>query len=253
MPLKQRNEGIPMADQKPIELYYWPTPNGWKVSIALEEMALPYLLKPVNIGTGEQFDPAFLKISPNGRMPAIIDPEGPDGAPISVFESGAILQYLARKSGKFYGANARQKSEIEQWLFWQMGGLGPMAGQAHHFRSYAQKIEPDPVKLEYGKTRYTNEVNRLYGVLERGLSDGREFIAGDFSIADMAIWPWILPEGQGQNLDDFPKLKAWVDRVFERPGVQAGRKLGKELRSNLGADDKQAEEARKILFGQRAT
>lgn len=242
-----------MSQSGLIDLYYWPTPNGWKVSIALEEMALPYELKPVNIGTGEQFAPEFLKISPNNRMPAIVDPDGPDGQPISVFESGAILQYLARKSGQFYGSNPREQAAIEQWLFWQMGGLGPMAGQAHHFRSYAPKIEPDESKLEYGKARYTNEVNRLYGVLERGLSDGRDFIAGDYSIADMAIWPWILPEGQGQDLNDFPKLKAWVDRVWERPAVQRGRKLGKDLRSNLGADGKEAEAARKVLFGQKAS
>jgi len=241
-----------MSDPAPIELYYWPTPNGWKITIALEEMGLPYVVKPVNIGTGEQFEPAFLKISPNNRMPVIIDPDGPDGKPISVFESGAILQYLARKTGKFYGENARELAAIEEWLFWQMGGLGPMAGQAHHFRSYAKAVEPDESKLEYGARRYTNEVNRLYGVIERVLGDGRDYVAGPYSIADMAIWPWILPEGQGQNLDDFPKLKAWHERVGARPSVQAGRAVSKDLRSNLAADSKQAEEARKLLFGQRA-
>ena len=241
-----------MSRSQPIELYYWPTPNGWKVSIALEEMGLEYLLKPVNIGTGEQFEPDFLKISPNNRMPAIVDPDGPDGSPIAIFESGAILQYLARKSGQFYGTNPREQSQIEQWLFWQMGGLGPMAGQAHHFRSYAKKIEPNESKLEYGQVRYTNEVNRLYGVLERALSDGRDFIAGSYSIADMAIWPWILPEGQGQDLADFPKLSAWMDRVGSRPAVKAGRAAGKDLRSNLAADSKEAEAARQMLFGQRA-
>lgn len=238
---------------EPIELYYWPTPNGWKVSITLEEMGLPYELKPVNIGIGEQFEPAFLKISPNNRMPAIIDPDGPGGEPISVFESGAILQYLGRKSGQYYPDDPKARAEVEQWLFWQMGGLGPMAGQAHHFRSYAKKIEPDESKLEYGADRYTNEVNRLYGVLERALSDGREYIAGEYSIADMAIWPWILPEGQGQDLDEFPNLKAWVDRVYARPAVKAGRALGKDLARRLDEDSEDMKKARDVLFGQKAT
>lgn len=237
----------------PIELYYWPTPNGWKVSIALEEMGLPYELKPVNIGIGEQFEPAFLKISPNNRMPAIIDPDGAGGEPISVFESGAILQYLGRKSGQYYPEDPKVRAEVEQWLFWQMGGLGPMAGQAHHFRSYAKKIEPDESKLEYGANRYTNEVNRLYGVLERALADGREYIAGEYSIADMAIWPWILPEGQGQDLADFPHLKAWVDRVYARPAVKAGRALGKDLARRLDEDSEDMKKARDVLFGQKAT
>jgi GSH-dependent disulfide-bond oxidoreductase len=241
-----------MTTPKPIELYYWPTPNGWKITIALEEMALPYVVKPINIGTGEQFEPAYLKISPNNRMPTIVDPDGPDGNPISIFESGAILQYLARKSGQFYGANAREQAAIEEWLFWQMGGLGPMAGQAHHFRSYAKKIEPDESKLEYGANRYTNEVNRLYGVIERILGDGRDYVAGDYSIADMAIWPWILPEGQGQDLDEFPLLKAWHERVGARPAVRTGRAVGKDMRGNLAEDSKDAEAARKLLFGQRA-
>ena len=237
---------------EPIELYYWPTPNGWKVSIALEEMGLPYVLKPVNIGAGEQFEPAFLKLSPNNRMPAIIDPDGPGGASISVFESGAILQYLGRKSGQFYPAEPRARAEVEQWLFWQMGGLGPMAGQAHHFRSYARAIEPDESKLEYGKTRYTNEVNRLYGVLERALGDGRDYIAREYSIADMAIWPWILPEGQGQDLADFPRLAAWVERVGARPAVQVGRAAGRELRRPLDEDSEAGKTARALLFGQKA-
>ncbi|MGP1275176.1 MAG: glutathione S-transferase N-terminal domain-containing protein [Caulobacterales bacterium] len=236
---------------EPIDVFYWPTPNGWKVTIALEEMELPYRLRPVNIGAGEQFQPEFLSISPNNRMPAITDPDGPDGKPISVFESGAILQYLARKTGKFYGANAREQADVEQWLFWQMGGLGPMAGQAHHFRSYARKVEPDESKLEYGANRYTNEVNRLYGVMERRLAD-RDYLAGEYSIADMAAWPWILPEGQGQNLDDFPNLKAWVERIRERPAVRKGRDAGKELRSNLAEDSDAAKKAREILFGQKA-
>lgn len=238
--------------QTPIQLYYWPTPNGWKISIALEEMGLPYTVEPVNIGAGDQFKPEFLSLSPNNRMPAIVDPDGPGGAPISVFESGAILAYLGRKTGAFYPADERGRAEVDQWLFWQMAGLGPMAGQAHHFLNYAPKIEPDPEKLIYGQQRYSNEVNRLYGVLERGLADGRDFIAGEYSIADMAIWPWVLPEHQGQNIDDFPKLKAYMERVGARPAVQRGRAVGEELRGDLGADSKEAEKARAVLFGQKA-
>eukprot|EP01133_Synstelium_polycarpum_P030807 gene30807-38489_t len=170
---------------KPIELYYWPTPNGWKISIMLEELGVPYDLKLVNIGKGEQFEPSFLKIAPNNRMPAIIDPEGPGGEPISVFESGAILQYLGRKFGKFYPQDERKRVAVEEWLFWQVGGLGPMAGQAHHFRQYA------PEKIEYGINRYTNEVNRLYGVMNRRL-EGRDYLADDYSIADMASFGWVV-------------------------------------------------------------
>ena len=236
---------------RPIELWYWPTPNGWKVSIALEEMGLAYELKPVNIGKGEQFEPAFQKISPNGRMPAIIDPDGPDGLPLSIFESGAILQYLAAKSGKFYATDLRRKAEIDQWLFWQVGGLGPMAGQTHHFRQYARAITPDQRHIAYGVARYTNETHRLYGVMDRRLAD-RDYLAGDYSIADMAAWPWVLPQLQGQNIEEFPHLKAWLERVGARPAVQAGRALGDELRSNLASSGKAAEEARKMLFGQRA-
>ena len=236
---------------RPIELWYWPTPNGWKVSIALEEMGLPYEMKPINIGAGEQFGEAFQKISPNGRMPAIVDPDGPDGMPLSIFESGAILQYLGAKSGKFYPRDARGKAEVDQWLFWQVGGLGPMAGQTHHFRQYAPAIVADQRHIAYGVRRYTNETNRLYGVLDRRLAD-RNYLAGDYSIADMAIWPWILPALQGQSLDDFPHLQAWMERVGARPAVQAGRALGDEMRRNLAASGKAAEEARKVLFGQRA-
>lgn len=236
----------------PIKLYYWPTPNGWKAAIALEEMGLPYDLKPVNIGAGEQFEPAFLKISPNNRMPAIIDPDGPGGEPISIFESGAILQYLGRKSGQFYPTDPRARAEVEQWLYWQVGGLGPMAGQAHHFRTYAKAVEPDESKLEYGKVRYTNETNRLYGVLERALSDGRDYIAGEYSIADMAIWPWILPEGQGQDLADFPRLSAWMERVGARPGVKAGRAVGQDLGRPLDEDSEAGKKAREQLFNQKA-
>jgi len=225
----------------PIELYYWPTPNGWKVSIALEEMGLPYTVHYVNIGKGEQFEPDFLKIAPNNRMPAIVDPEGPDGQPISLFESGAILQYLARKSGRFHGANPREQAEIECWLFWQMGGLGPMAGQAHHFLNYA------PEDVPYGKKRYSDEVNRLYGVLDERLKD-RDHVAGPYSIADMAIWPWAQGwERQNQDIAEFPNMKRWLDRLWERPAVVAGRKLGEEKRMNL-SDDK---DAQAVLFGQR--
>ncbi len=235
----------------PIELWYWPTPNGWKVSIALEEMGLPYALKPVNIGAGEQFKPEFLAISPNNRMPAIVDPEGPGGEPLSIFESGAILQYLGNKSGRFYPTDIRARAEVDQWLFWQVGGLGPMAGQTHHFRQYAPALIKDQRQIAYGVRRYTDETHRLYGVLDRRLTD-REFVAGDYSIADMAIWPWILPGPQGQSIDDFPHLKAWLDRVGAREGVQRGRALGDELRGDLGASGKDAEAARKMLFGQRA-
>lgn len=237
---------------QPIELWYWPTPNGWKVSIALEEMGLAYEVKPVNIGTGEQFDARFQAISPNGRMPAIIDPDGPDGQPLSIFESGAILQYLGNKSGQFYPTEIRARAEVDQWLFWQVGGLGPMAGQTHHFRQYAPALIKDQRQIAYGVRRYTDETHRLYGVLNKRLSD-RDYLAGDYSIADMAAWPWILPSHQGQDMAHFPHLQAWLDRVGERPAVQAGRAVGDALRSNLAASGKDAEAARKILFGQRAT
>ncbi len=231
-----------------IDLYYWPTPNGWKISIALEEMQLPYRLHLVDIGAGDQFEESFLEISPNNRMPAIVDPEGPDGAPISVFESGAILQYLARKTGSFHGSNERERVAVEEWLFWQVGGLGPMAGQAHHFLKYAPAMEP-PNDIPYAKDRYRNEVNRLYGVLDRRL-EGRQFVAGDFySIADMAIWPWAsLWKGQEQDIGRFPNMKAWLDRCYARPAVQKGRALAKEKRGNL-QDDKRAQQ---VLFGQKA-
>ena len=227
---------------KPIELYYWPTPNGWKITIMLEELGVPYEVKYVNIGKGEQFEPSFLEIAPNNRMPAIVDPEGPDGKPISIFESGAILQYLGRKFGKFYPTDERTKVDVEQWLFWQVGGLGPMAGQAHHFRQYA------PEKLPYAVDRYTNEVNRLYGVMNKRLAD-REFLAGDYSIADMAAIGWVKPfKNQGQDLDDFPNLKRWFDAILARPAVERALVVGQERRNNL-AEDK---EAQKVLFGQRA-
>ena len=228
----------------PIDVYYWPTPNGHKITIMLEECGLPYAIKPINIGKGEQFQPEFLAISPNNRMPAIVDPDGPGGRPISVFESGAILQYLGRKTGKFYPADERRRVEVEEWLFWQMAGLGPMAGQAHHFRNYA------PEKVQYGIDRYTNEVNRLYGVLDKRLK-GRDYVAGAYFIADMAIYPWVRPyKNQGQDLADFPAVQAWFDRMRERPAVAKGVKVGEELRANYNlATDK---DAQAVLFGQRA-
>lgn len=236
---------------RPIELWYWPTPNGWKISIALEEMGLAYVVKPVNIGAGEQFSPEFHAISPNGRMPAIIDPDGPGGEPLSIFESGAILQYLGTKSGRFYPSDPRGKAEVDQWLFWQVGGLGPMAGQTHHFRQYAPAMIRDQRQIAYGVRRYTNETHRLYGVMERRLQD-RDYLAGEYSIADMAAWPWVLPTLQGQNMDDFPHLAAWLERVGARPAVKKGRALLEELRGNAGGAGKDAEAARRILFGQRA-
>lgn len=234
----------------PIELWYWPTPNGWKISIALEEMGLPYEVKYVNIGAGEQFTPEFQALSPNGRMPAIVDPEGPDGQPISLFESGAILQYLGRKTGQFYPQDERGRANVDQWLFWQMAGLGPMAGQTHHFRQYAPAMISDQRQLAYGVNRYTNETHRLYSVMDRQLRD-RDYLAGDYSIADMAAWPWILPKLQGQRLDEFPALKAWHERVGAREAVQKGRAVGAEYRRDVSAGGKDAEQARKLLFGQR--
>lgn len=229
---------------KPIELYYWPTPNGWKISIALEEMALPYEVNLVNIGAGDQFKPDFLKIAPNNRMPAIIDPDGPDGAPISIFESGAILQYLARKTDTFYGTTERERIAVDQWLMWQMGGLGPMAGQAHHFLKYAPSMDP-PNDLPYAKDRYRTETARLYGVMDRQLADNR-FLAGDFySIADMACWGWAsLWEGQDQTLDDKPNLARWLEEVGARPAVQRGRAVASDQRGNLQTDKK----AQDVLF-----
>jgi len=226
-----------------IDLHYWPTPNGWKISIALEEMGLPYRVVPVNIGRGEQFKPEFLAISPNNRMPAIVDHEpAGGGAPVSVFESGAILVYLAEKTGRFLPKDLRGRFEVLQWLFWQMGGLGPMLGQAHHFRQYA------PVQIQYAIDRYTNEANRLYGVLNKRLAD-REFVAGEYSIADMASWPWIVPhERQGQKLEDFPHLRRWYDTLKARPAVQKGFLLMREEVRASGPDEK----AREILFGQKA-
>ncbi|MBI3703872.1 MAG: glutathione S-transferase N-terminal domain-containing protein [Rhizobiales bacterium] len=228
---------------KPIELYYWPTPNGFKISIMLEECKLPYTMIPVNISKGEQFKPDFLKISPNNRMPAIVDPTGPGKRPISMFESGAILQYLGRKTGKFYPSDERARVEVEQWLFWQIGGLGPMAGQVNHFKHYAREILP------YAIARYVDEVNRLYGVMNIRLKD-REFLAGKYSIADMACVGWTnLWERQGQDIEQFPHLKRWLETVKARPAVQRGMALGRELRKGIDMKDPKVQA---VLFGQRA-
>ncbi len=226
---------------QPIDVYYWPTPNGWKVTILLEELGVPYNVVPINIGTGAQFEPEFLRISPNNRMPAIVDHEPVDGkGPLSVFESGAILEYLAEKYGRFMPKDVRGKYEVLQWLYWQMGGLGPMSGQANHFRHYASE------KIAYGINRYTDEVNRLYGVMDIQLKD-RDFLAGEYSIADMASWPWVVAyERMGQDLNQFPNLKRWYETMKARPAVERGFAVGRELRQEM------SEEAKKILFGQRA-
>jgi len=223
-----------------LDLYYWPTPNGWKVSIMLEETEIPYNLIPVNIMAGDQFQQEFLKISPNNKMPAIVDPNGPNDNPISIFESGAILLYLAEKTGRFLPENPSDRYTIIQWLMFQMGGVGPMLGQAHHFRQYA------PEKIPYAIERYTNETSRLYRVLDKQLSQV-EYVAGDYSIADMAIYPWIVPhEKQGQNLADFPNLKRWFETVSQRPAVSRGLAVLSESRvQNMD------ERAKQNLFGTR--
>jgi GSH-dependent disulfide-bond oxidoreductase len=226
-----------------IDLYYWTTPNGHKITIFLEEADLPYSIVPVNISKGEQFRPEFLRISPNNRIPAIVDdaPAG-GGRPVSVFESGAILQYLAEKTGKFLPQDLHSRVEVMQWLYWQMGGLGPMAGQNHHFRQCA------PEKIPYAVDRYVNETNRLYGVLDRRLAD-REFVSGDYSIADMASYPWVVPyERQGQKLDDFPNLKRWFETIRVRPAVARAFELAKKINVQPTVSD----ESRSLLFGQTA-
>ena len=231
------------VQKEPIDVYFWPTPNGLKITVFLEEAGLPYRIIPVNIGKGDQFKPEFLAISPNNRIPAIVDPEGPDGQPISVFESGAILQYLGRKTGLFYPTDERKRVEVEQWLMWQMGGLGPMAGQANHFRIYA------PEKVPYGIERYTKEVNRLYGVMDKRLAD-RDYLAGEFSIADIACVGWARGwERQGQDIEQFPHFKAWLARMEARPGVQRGLAVKVDQPNYDLAKDK---EAQSVLFGQTA-
>jgi GST-like protein len=230
-------------DARPIELYYWPTPNGWKISVMLEECRLAYVVRPVDISKGEQFAPQFLAISPNNRIPAIVDPNGPGGRTISVFESGAILQYLGRKTGKFYPRQERARVAVDEWLFWQMGGLGPMAGQAIHFRRYA----PEPIA--YALARYTDEVNRLYGVMNARLAE-RKFLAGRYSIADIACVGWVrLAERQGQDLAQFPHLKRWFETVRARPAVKRAFAIRIAAASAVDARDPSV---RAILFGQRA-
>ncbi|ACB95968.1 glutathione binding-like protein [Beijerinckia indica] len=226
-----------------IDLHYWTTPNGHKITIFLEEASVPYRLIPVNISTGDQFKPDFLRIAPNNRIPAIVDTEPADGGtPISLFESGAILQYLAEKTGKFLPADLRGRFEVMQWLFWQMGGLGPMAGQNHHFVQYA------PERIPYAMERYVKETNRLYGVLNKRLAD-RAFVAGDYSIADMASYPWIvLHERQQQNLDDFPHLKRWFETIAMRPAVERAYERARELNEQPVV----TLESAAILFGQTA-
>ena len=227
-----------------IDLHYWPTPNGWKISIMLEECGLPYRLVPVNIGKGAQFSPEFLAISPNNRMPAIVDhaPAG-GGAPIAVFESGACLLYLAEKSGRFMPTGLRERYASMQWLMWQMGGLGPMAGQNGHFLLYA------PEKIPYALERYAKEVDRLYGVLDAQLGRTGAFVAGsDYSIADMAIFPWVRThKAQQVVLEPFPNVQRWYNALFERPATKRGLDLGKDLRAGALTED-----ARKALFGQTA-
>jgi GSH-dependent disulfide-bond oxidoreductase len=227
----------------PIELYYWPTPNGWKISIMLEECGLSYVVRPVDISKGHQFTPQFLAISPNNRIPAIVDPSGPGGRPVSVFESGAILQYLGRKTGKFYSLEERARVVVEEWLYWQVGGLGPMAGQAVHFRRYA------PQQIIYAIARYTDEVNRLYGVMNTRLAS-HEFLAGRYSIADMACVGWVrLGERAGQDLAQFPHLKRWFETIRARPAVKRAFAIRIEAAS---AVDMRDAKVRAVLFGQRA-
>lgn len=226
-----------------IELYYWTTPNGHKITIFLEESGLDYKIFPINIAKGEQFDPAFLKFAPNNRIPAIRDLAPADGGePLGLFESGAILEYLADKTGRFLPTAPRPRFEVLQWLYWQMAGLGPMAGQNHHFVQYA------PERIPYAMERYIKETNRLYGVLNKQLA-GRDYIAGDYSIADMACYPWIVPhERQQQKLEDFPHLKDWFERMAARPAVQRAYEKAKEINTTptVSADSKN------ILFGQTA-
>lgn len=226
-----------------IELYYWTTPNGHKITIFLEETGLDYEIFPVDISKGEQFNPDFLKIAPNNRIPAIRDMAPADGgAPLGIFESGAILEYLADKSGQFLPKEPRARFNVLQWLYWQMGGLGPMAGQNHHFVQYA------PERIPYAMERYVKETNRLYGVLNKQL-EGKDYIAGDYSIADMASYPWVVPyERQQQKLEDFPNLKAWFERMSARPAVQRAYAKAKEINSAPTV----SQDANKILFGQTA-
>ena len=225
-----------------IDLYTWATPNGHKVHIMLEETGLPYNVIPVNIGEGDQFKPDFLKISPNNKMPAMVDTDGPGGKPMSLFESGAILIYLASKTGRFLPEDLRDRWSTLQWLMFQMGGVGPMLGQAHHFLQYA------PEKIEYAMNRYRNEANRLYGVIDRRLRESKYIACDEYTIADMAIVPWLrMPERQGVNVDEYPHLKKWRAAILERPAVQRGVKVLADLRRAGPHSDKE----REILFGSK--
>jgi len=229
---------------QPIDLYYWPTPNGWKASIILEELDLPYKVVPINIGAGDQFEPEFLKISPNNKMPAIVDHDGPGGEPISIFESGAILMYLAKKTGRLLPQEPRERYLVLQWLMFQMGGIGPMLGQAHHFRQYA------PEEISYAIDRYTNEAARLYGVLDRRLSESEYLAGADYTIADIAVYPWIVPhDNQGQKMEDFPNLNRWFESLRARSAVDRGIKVGEEMRQQLNRD--MDDETRETLFGNK--
>ncbi len=228
-----------MTKPTAIELYSWATPNGHKVHIMLEELGVPYNVHPIDIGAGDQFDPEFLKISPNNKMPAIVDPDGPDGEPLALFESGAILVYLAEKHGRFLSSDPRTRYVTLQWLMWQMGGLGPMLGQAHHFLQYA------PEKIPYAMERYSNEAKRLYGVLDRRLAEAPYLAGEDYSIADIAAWPWTrFPERQGVERADYPNFVRWFDRIAGRPAVKRGVEVLADRRKE-GFDDK----AREVLFG----
>ena len=227
-----------------IDLYYWTTPNGHKITMFLEEACLPYRIIPINIGRGEQFRPEFLRVAPNNRIPAIVDHQPADGGePLSMFESGAILLYLAEKTGRFLPADLRGRTMTLQWLFWQVGGLGPMAGQNHHFVQYA------PQPLPYAVDRYVRETGRLYGVLNKHLGDGREFISGDYSIADMACYPWVVPhERQRQKIEDFPHLARWLERLRTRPATLLAYARAQEINTAPVVDAA----SRQILFGQDA-
>ena len=235
--------GTRARPHKPIDLYYWPTPNGWKVTIMLEECALPYNVIAVNISKGDQFKPEFLAVSPNNRMPAIVDHAGPGGRPISIFESGAVLQYLGRKTGKFYPGNERSRVEVEQWLFWQMANLGPKAGEASHFRNYA--ID----KLPYAIDRFMNEMNRIYGVMNRQLED-REFLAGRYSIADIACIGWASrAERHGHDLSRFSNVRRWLETMLARPAVKRGLRVKVEEAFHVDMTDPKV---RDVLFNQKA-
>jgi GST-like protein len=233
----------PAPRRQPIDLYYWPTPNGWKITVMLEECRLPYNVIPVNIAKGDQFKPEFLAVSPNNRMPAIVDHDGPGGRAISIFESGAILQYLGRKTGRFYPSDERARVEVEQWLFWQMANLGPKSGEANHFRNYATE------KLNYAIERFMNEMNRIYGVMDKRL-ENREFLAGRYSIADIACIGWASrAERHGHDLSRFPNVRRWLEIVMARPGVERGLKVRVEEAFHVDINDPQV---RAVLFNQRA-